>query len=92
MRLHNKSVWATVPVVPGKESAVFTCLSLLPFYILLSLSLLLTLPPSSSCPSSPLSLSAIDYKLKNNEACVLRGRPRKLRKSSVYLELARQVC
>lgn len=90
MRLDNKSVWTTCSPRAG-ERCLHVSQSSTFLYTTFSLSLLLTLPPSSY-PSPPLSPSAIDYKLKNNEACALWGRPRKLRKSSVYLELARQVC
>lgn len=89
MRLDNKSVWATCSPREG-ERCLHVSQSALFLYTTFSLSL-----ASSSFfpfPSPSLSPSAIDYKLKNNEACALRGRPRKLRKSSVYLELARQVC
>lgn len=89
MRLDNKSVWATCSPRAGELSLHVSQSALFLPHLL---TLLLSLPSSSPSLSLSVSPSAIDYKLKNNEACALRGRPRKLRKSSVYLELARQVC
>lgn len=75
MRLDNKSVW--LPVVPETEretAALGFTAPPLSLFMCSTIFVLLPVPLSSPLPLSlSLFLSAIDYKLKNNEACVSGG-------------------